>query len=120
MLDLGQLSDTFELVHPKAEVDKAYEDVKFYVTPMPSEVSFRIYEGAKKKNGKTDAKFISDTFVRVLKDWKGIVRNGAELECNEANKREFINHPATSKLAQWIMDKTDEIARDQHNISEGN
>lgn len=120
MLDLGTLKTTFEIVHPKAEVDEAYKDVIFYTEPLPSDVSFRLYEAAKKKGGKIDSKFIVDTFVRILKDWEGITRNGADVQCNEAEKKAFFSNPATNKLAQYIIDRTDELSRDEHNITEGN
>jgi hypothetical protein len=118
MLDLAKLEEEFEIVHPKSETDPRFVDVKFYTVPLPSEASFRIYEAAKKKGGKVDAKFISDTFVRVVKRWEGITRNGIDLECTEENKRDFINSPHTSKLAQYVMDQTDEMARDIHGIED--
>jgi hypothetical protein len=120
MLDLGKIRSTFEIVHPKAEVEPDYSVVKFHTEPLPSDVSFKLYEGAKKKGGKIDSKFIVDTFVRILKDWEGIVRDGVDVPCNEAEKRAFFSNPATNKLAQYIIDRTDELSREEHNIIEGN
>ena len=90
MLDLSAVKSTFEIVHPKAEVEKAYEDVKFHCEPLPSDVSFKLYEASKKKGGKIDSKFIVDTFVRIVKDWEGIVRDGVDVPCNEVEKRQFF------------------------------
>ena len=120
MLDLGKVRSTFEIVHPKAEVEPAFEDVKFFTEPLPSDVSFKLYEAAKKKGGKIDSRFIVDTFVRILKDWEGIIRDGQDVPCNETEKRSFFSHPATNKLAQYIIDRTDEMSREEHNIVEGN
>ena len=120
MLDLSAVKSTFEIVHPKAEVDKQYEDVKFHCEPLASDVSFKLYEASKKKGGKIDSKFIVDTFVRIVKDWEGIVRDGQDVPCNEVEKRNFFSNPATNKLAQYIIDRTDEMSREEHNIVEGN
>lgn len=118
MLDLAQMAEEFEISHPKAEVDERYADVKFYTVPLPSESSFRIYEAAKKKGGKVDAKFISDSWIRICRNWTGLVRDGIDVPCNEEEKKAFINNPLTSKLAQYVMDETDKRARDLHGIED--
>jgi hypothetical protein len=120
MLDLGKVKSQFEIVHPKAEVEPDYEGVVFYTEPLPSDVSFKLYEASKKKGGKIDSRFIVDTFVRILKDWDGVVRDGVDVPCNEQEKRAFFSNPATNKLAQYIIDRTDEMSREEHNIVEGN
>ena len=117
-LDLSALEEEFEIKHPKAALDDRYKDVVFYTVPLPSEASFRIYENAKKKGGKIDAKFISDTFVRVCRNWAGLERDGVAVPCNEDEKRAFINNPGTSRLAQYIMDQTDQRARDLHGVDD--
>ena len=116
MLDLAQIEENFEIVHPKAEVDERYADVKFYTQPLASSASFSLYENAKKKGGRIDSRFIGDSFVRVCKSWTGVVRDGVDVPCTEEEKRNFMNSPVTSKLAQYILDKTDEMARDAHGI----
>ena len=117
-LDLTTLEDEFMIPHPKAEIDDRFKDVKFYTVPLPSEASFRIYENAKRKGGKVSADFISQTFVRILKRWEGIERDGVAVDCNEEEKKNFINSPGTSRLAQYIMDQTDTKARDLHGVDD--
>jgi len=117
-LDLAALEEEFEITHPKASVDDRFKGVKFFTVPLPSEASFRIYENAKKRGGKVDASFISSTFTRILKRWEGIERDGVEVPCTEEEKKAFINNPQTSRLAQYVMDKTDERARELHGVDD--
>lgn len=119
-LDLATLSvaeETWvEIEHPSTaepvgiQIKVAGSDSEIYKKQMRKQQDKRLKRGFRKVNSEQLETEGRELLVACTLDWKGVVYNGEELECNAENVRWLY------KTYSWIKDQVDNAIGDVSNF----